>query len=183
MKKSIVLLFSAITLSGIAFASHTYDNEGVYDKIRKEEKEKKDSVKAVQIADSMKAMTFRIEATNVFPSGNFRPRSLTGEYYFEVRDSVLKCYLPYFGISRKAFMGSSLAVESEGGKIDPKMEYDSRKRCYELEFDFVNDPTGEILEAYLLIYDTGKSVLTLSSTYRDLITYMGEIRIDEPKNE
>ena len=122
---------------------------------------------------------FVFAATQMLPSGG-RSRSLTSTYDVQIDNDTITCYLPYFGRAHTASYGSSDSPMDFKQPIE-EYEFEKTKKGYEIKFSVKNKT--DRLNFSFQIADNGSSSLSLTSTNRSPISYIGNIEKPEEKKK
>jgi Domain of unknown function (DUF4251) len=119
---------------------------------------------------------YEFEPTNTTTGGG-RLKQLTPGYVLEMRGDTLKVYLPYFGKAYTAPINSSDAgydftstdfsyEVSEGKKDSYIVSIKTKDRSYNADFE-------------LTVYDNASAYLRASSTYKQSVSYNGDVKAKE----
>ncbi|HNR27533.1 MAG TPA: DUF4251 domain-containing protein [Bacteroidales bacterium] len=130
--------------------------------------EKEEQVKAI-----VESGSFVIRFDRVNPATG---RSITLSPFYEMSyDSTrVSCYLPYFGRSYTAPMDPrKLAIELTDKEVEPEISFNPR-RGYTLVFT-ARTETNELITFYLRISLSGMTTLSINSSSRQSITYLGDL--------
>ena len=135
--------------------------------------------------EAMKKMAFtglyQFEATRAYAAGYSSMNLSGGIYYLTVNYYDVKAYLPFFGVQYMADtqIGSGISID---GKLEDIMieESDSRHRVL-VRFSVDSDSDKYLIN--LDIGPSGEANLTISSSKRSTITYMGKVTPIEPEEE
>jgi len=125
---------------------------------------------------------YEFRATHVYPSGGYPARNIAGNrYYLSVNVYDVKAFLPFFGVQYMAGRPGESGISLEG-KMENLMieESDSRHRV------LIRFSVEEESDNYLITLDIGpggNASLSISSTKRSTINYVGEVIPVEPAEE
>ena len=126
--------------------------------------------KAVAEAVENRQMHIDIRSMNTLRYGS---RTVTPDFYLELKGDTLRSYLPYLGQAYRAPMASP----SEGLNFEARVltirESHPKKNLSRLE---INVKTNEDSYFYSVeLYDSGKAYILVRSQYRDPIGFDGEL--------
>ena len=135
--------------------------------------------------EAMKKMAFtglyQFEATRAYAAGYSSMNLSGGIYYLIVNYYEVQAHLPFYGVQYMADMqrGSGISID---GKLKDIMieESDSRHRVL-VRFSVDSDSDKYLIN--LDIGPSGEANLTISSSKRSTITYMGKVTPIEPEEE
>ena len=156
------------------------------------------NVDATQIKTVVESQNFSIESNMAQPmatigmsqlqnSGLLGPEnsasniSLIGNSNFlKINGDSIMSHLPYFGERRSsAGYGGDNAIEFEGELSDYNAVWDDKKQRYIITFSAKSN--SEQFDVRMLLYPSLKSYVTLTSSTRTSITYIG--KVNQIKNE
>ncbi len=124
---------------------------------------------------------YQFEATRAYATGYASVDLAGGIYYLIVNYYEVQAYLPFYGVQYMADMqrGSGISID---GKLEDIMieESDSRHRVL-VRFSVDSDSDKYLIN--LDIGPSGEANLTISSSKRSTITYMGKVTPIEPEEE
>lgn len=128
---------------------------------------------------------YRFTATHVYPSGGYPARDIGGNrYYLSVDVYDVQAFLPFFGEQYMAARPGESGISIDG-KLENLMieESDSRHRVL---IRFSVEEESDNYQVTLDIGPSGDANLTISSTKRSTISYVGKVNpldIEEDKEE
>lgn len=126
--------------------------------------------KAVAEAIAKRQLHIDITSMNTMRYG---ARTVTSDFYLEVRGDTLRSYLPYLGQAYQApYASPSIGLNFE----TPLLTYQesrNKKDCTQLE---MTAKTQEDVYQYKIdIYDTGEAFIHVASQHRDPISFTGSV--------
>ncbi len=125
---------------------------------------------------------YEFTATHVYPGGGFPSRDITGNrYYLSVNEYDVKADLPFFGTQYMPDKPGRSGVSFEGEMKNLMIEESDNRHRVLVRFS-VDDESDN----YLITMDIGPSGdanLTISSSKRSTITYVGKITPIIPDEE
>jgi len=172
--ETIILFILSVLLTDCAALNRTLEKQ-------RERREKK----IEEGYEAMKELAFSglyyFEATRAYGAGYASVDLTGGMYYLTVNYYDVQAYLPFFGVQYMADMqiGSGISID---GKLEDIMieESDSRRRVL-VRFSVKSGSDNFIIN--LDIGPSAEANLTVSSTKRSTITYMGKVSPIEPEEE
>lgn len=119
----------------------------------------------------------QIENSGLLGPGNSAGNiSLVGNSNFLkiMRDSITS-YLPYYGEQRSSvsYGTDNGAIELEGEILNYNSVWDDKKQHYTIRFQAKSN--NELFDVRIILYPNLKSYITLSSSARTSITYIGKV--------
>ncbi|MFA5301367.1 MAG: DUF4251 domain-containing protein [Bacteroidales bacterium] len=158
---SLVLLF---------FASESMEAQ-----TRKEEKAARKAAQEQQVCDLVDSGSFAISFDRANPTRGMS-RTLSPDYEMKFENNRVTTYLPYFGTAHTAPMDpTKLAIELTDQEIDVKTEKDPKKG-YSVTFS-AKTQTNENITFYLKITYSGMATLSINSSTREPISYLGNLKM------
>ncbi len=134
------------------------------------QKEKEEQVKAI-----VESSRFVILFDRANPSIG-RSVMLSPLYEMRFDSTCVSVYLPYFGRSYTAPADPrKLAIELEDTEIQAQTSFNERKG-YTIVFSSKTE-TNELITFYLKITLSGMSTLSINSSFRQSITYLGNLKM------
>ena len=126
--------------------------------------------KAVAEAVAKRQMHIDITSMNTMRYGS---RTVTPDFFLELKGDTLRSYLPYLGQAYQAPMGSPSQGLNFDALIQAIREYHPKAHLSRLEIDV---RTKEDVFLYVVeLYDTGKADVYVRSQHRDPISFDGEL--------
>lgn len=160
MKKSILLIIATIFIVSCASLNNGQK------KISAEQK-------ALQIEDSIQAKSFEVDFNYVTPM-SMPPHNLTSNYYLRIKGDSVQSELPYFGRAYYSNISNNdRSPLSFNSRITDIKTVKNKKNDYTIIFKTKNDT--EDMEYTLNIYPNGQAYLNVNSTYREAISFNGDI--------
>ena len=144
---------------------------------RKERKAAREAKLIEETKTALENKDFVFSATQMLPSGA-RSRSLTSTYDVRVKNDTIICYLPYMGTAHMASYGGNESPMDFTQPIE-KYQFEKTKKGYEIKFSVNNK--SDRLNFFFQIADNGSSSLSVNSTNRSSISYIGNIEKPEEK--
>ncbi len=134
------------------------------------QKEKEENKKVV--AKILKTNNFKFTAQQAIPM-RMTLIQLTSEYNLKVSKDTLDCYLPYFGVATQVPYGST----NNGIQfISTKFSYDKvSKPNGSYEITIIPGDTDKVNRMYLTVSENGYANLSVTSNFRDPISFNGVI--------
>lgn len=101
--------------------------------------------------------------------------------YFQIKDSIVRAFLPFYGERRQSgpYMSGKTGIEFESAPQDFKANI-GKKNSYEIRFN-INDKnyTSESYMVYVQVFPNLSSSIMVSSSHRSSMTYRGKANIIE----
>ncbi len=142
---------------------------------RKEEKAARKAAVEQHVCDLVDSGTFSISFDRANPARGMS-RILSPEYEMKFEDNRVTAYLPYFGRAHTAPMDpTKLAIELTDQEVDVKAKKDPKKG-YSLTFS-TKTQTNENITFYLKITYSGMATLSINSSTREPISYLGNLKM------
>lgn len=124
---------------------------------------------------NVKTNDFYVEVDRIIPLGFPQKETLDG-YFLSVKGDTLNCMLPYIGKANLSFADeNAISIEADDYKISPKASYNEKKKGYQVDFSFTNRYCAETFDVMVELYDGGYAYIRVTSAYRDMIQYHGQI--------
>ena len=113
------------------------------------------------------------------PGSNVNRIDLTGTAnYLKMQGDQVEMQLPYYGERQiNQTYGRAPGMVFEGNAIDIQTRKNEKKQYYDLDFNLKNET--ELLQCSLRIFSGMRTILTIYSSQRNMIRYVGEIRVQE----
>lgn len=142
---------------------------------RKEEKAARKAALEQQVCNLVESGTFAISFDRANPARGMS-RTLSPDYEMKFENNRVTTYLPYFGRAHTAPMDpTKLAIELSDQEVVIKKEKDPKKG-YSLTFSATTQ-TNENITFYLKITYSGMVSLSINSSTREPISYLGNLKI------
>ena len=138
---------------------------------QQERAEKRNEIRGA-VAEAVESQQIRI-GISWMNTLRYGAKSVTPDFYLELKGDTLNSYLPYMGQAYRPTMPS----QSEGLNFEvpaqsvKKSHPKNNKWIYEISARTNEDNYKYVVE----IYDTGKATIHVSSTSRDPISFDGEL--------
>ena len=102
-------------------------------------------------------------------------RTVTPDFYLELRGDTLRSYLPYLGQAQVSQFSPSIGLNFE----EPVRQYmESRPKSKYTQLD-IDVRTREDSYHYVIdIYDSGEATIRVRSQYRDPVSFDGTLDIE-----
>lgn len=124
---------------------------------------------------NVKTNDFYVEVDRIIPLGFPQKETLDG-YFLSVKGDTLNCMLPYIGKANLSFADeNAISIEADDYKISPKASYNEKKKGYQVDFSFTNRYCAETFDVTVELYDSGYAYIRVTSAYRDMIQYHGQV--------
>ena len=113
------------------------------------------------------------------PGSNVNRIDLTGTAnYFNMKGDQVEMQLPYYGERQvNQTYGRAEGMEFEGTATEIKTKKNERSNYYDLDFNLNNNT--ELLQCSLRVFPGMRTILTIYSSQRNMIRYVGELRLQE----
>ena len=142
---------------------------------RKEEKAARKAAVEQQVCDLVDSGTFALSFDRANPARGMS-RTLSPDYEMKFDNNRVTTYLPYFGRAQTAPMDpTKLAIELKDQEVEAKTEKDPKKG-YSITFS-AKTQTNENITFYLKITYSGMATLSINSSTRDPISYLGNLKM------
>ena len=126
---------------------------------------------AAMVRDALYDRHYKIDVDFMYPLRG-SARSLTPDYYLEVRNDTLISHLPYFGEARNLPYGGGQGLNFTE-RINSYNEYQKKNDEFVIEMGVRN--SEDIFVYTIDVYDNGKSSIDVRSRLRDPISFSGEM--------
>lgn len=127
------------------------------------------------------------QVSGLLPAGSTAGNiSLVGNSnYFQLNDSIVKAFLPFYGERRQggAYRSDKMGIEFEGVPQDFKTNI-GKKNSYEIRFK-INDKnySSESYMVYIQVFPNLSSSINVNSSHRTYISYRGKANnIEDDEN-
>ncbi len=165
MKRLVLLSLVMLFLAPGSMAAQT----------RKEEKAAREAAREQQVCDLVESGTFAISFDRANPARGMS-RTLSPDYEMKFENNRVTTYLPYFGRAYTAPMDpTKLAIELTDQEVSVEKEKDPKKG-YSLTFS-AKTQTNENITFYLKITYSGMVTLSINSSARESISYLGDLKM------
>ena len=142
---------------------------------RKEEKAARKAAQEQQVCDLVESGSYAISFDRANPARGMS-RTLSPDYEMKFENNRITTYLPYFGRAHTAPMDpTKLAIELTDQEIEVTTEKDPKKG-YSLTFS-AKTQTNENITFYLKITYSGMATLSINSSTREPISYLGNLKM------
>jgi len=91
-------------------------------------------------------------------------------------------YLPFFGTAQVAGYGQGGAIEFNGEVENYSLVFNDKKQRAIIKFD-INGKTNENFDVLITVYENLNASISVSGTYRSMMSYTGIIKPLEKKEE
>ena len=127
------------------------------------------------IADAIAAKQWHIDISTM-NSMRYGSKTVTPDFYLELRGDTLRSYLPYLGQAHQSSMMSpSIGLNFEEPVSQYKQSMPKSKKYTQIDIDV---RTREDSYHYVIeIYDSGETTIRVRSLYRDPISFDGTLEI------
>ena len=131
---------------------------------------------AAMVKDAVESGNVYVHVEQVIPLSMRMKDVSTDSYSFKLNNGKLTCYLPYFGASHTAIIGTDdTGIKAEAVPVNVNKEFNANKKCWWLTFDFENINMHEQINCRVQIFSNGKTYIRMQPTGRDVILYQGEV--------
>ena len=116
------------------------------------------------------------------PGSNVNRIDLTGTAnYFNMQGDEVEMQLPYYGERQiNQTYGRAEGMAYEGTAMDIRTKKNEKNGYYDLDFHLKNKT--ELLQCSLRVFPGMRTILTVYSSQRNMIRYVGELKPLEPKS-
>lgn len=113
------------------------------------------------------------------PGSNVNRIDLTGTAnYFKMEGNQVEMQLPYYGERQvNQTYGRAQGMEYEGTATDIQTRKNEKNKYYDLDFNLKNNT--ELLQCSLRLFQGMRTILTVYSSQRNMIRYVGELQLQE----
>ena len=169
MKKWISLLLVLFTLA-------IFPDYGSAQMQKLTKKQKKELLK-MAITDKVEKGQIKIDVTRIIPMGG-TPKNTSNQYSLDLIDGKFGCYLPYFGSSSSAPIGTSdISFRTEKQEVDYEVTFNEKKHSYTIKFDFINESMHSKCKATIKISNSGICSIHVDGTHIGGMDYIGSLRL------
>ena len=128
------------------------------------------------VAEAIAKRQVRIDITSM-NTMRYGGRSVTGDFFLELKNDTLHSYLPYLGQAYKSsYVSPSIGLNFEK-PIQNYIESHTKKNRTQLHLDV---RTEEDSYHYTIeIYDTGEAYIHVKSQFRDPISFTGSMKMPD----
>ncbi|HNY05074.1 MAG TPA: DUF4251 domain-containing protein [Candidatus Egerieousia sp.] len=135
---------------------------------------------AAMVKGSVESGNVYVHVRQVIPLSMRMKDVSTDSYSFKLKDRKLTCYLPYFGASHTAIIGTDdTGIKAEAVLVNVNKEFNAKKKCWWLTFAFENVNLHEQINCRVQIFYNGQTYIKMQPTGRDSILYQGEVEKQE----
>lgn len=142
---------------------------------RKQDKLEKQEEKALLVRELVESKRYVINCDRIYPQ-RYSSRYITDSYSVEMRGDTLRSYLPYIGVAQSPSYGGENVLNFEGVYSNYQCVEGKKGR---LIVSFTVENNNETLDYELTIYTNGKANVYIQPLRRDLVSYSGELELDE----
>ena len=113
------------------------------------------------------------------PGSNVNRIDLTGTAnYLNMKGDQVEMYLPYYGERQiNQTYGRAQGMEYAGPATDIRTKKNEKNNYYDLEFNLKNQT--ELLQCSVRVFSGMRTILTIYSSQRNMIRYVGELKVQE----
>ena len=131
------------------------------------------------VADAIAARQWHIDISTM-NSMRYGSKTVTPDFYLELRGDTLRSYLPYLGQAyQSSMMSPAIGLNFEEPVRQYKQSMPKSKKYTQIEIDV---RTREDSYHYVIeIYDSGETTIRVRSLYRDPISFDGTLEIAHDK--
>ena len=124
------------------------------------------------VVEAVAKKQWRIDVTSM-STLRYGSRTVTPDFYLELRGDTLQSYLPYLGQAHQAPMASP----SQGLNFKaPIIKYEERKpRAHLSQIDIDVKTQEDTYHYHVELYDTGQAYIQVRSQHRDPISFDGRM--------
>ncbi len=131
------------------------------------------------VADAIAARQWHVDISTM-NSMRYGSKTVTPDFYLELRGDTLRSYLPYLGQAyQSSMMSPAIGLNFEEPVRQYKQSMPKSKKYTQIEIDV---RTREDSYHYVIeIYDSGETTIRVRSLYRDPISFDGTLEIAHDK--
>ena len=151
--------------------------ENSYAQMKKLTNKQKKELLKMAVSDKVEKGQIKININRIIPIGG-TPRNTADQYSLDLVDGKLGCYLPYFGSSSSAPIGSQdISIRTENQEVEYTVEHNEKKGSYTIKFEFENDNMHNKCDATIKISATGICTIHINCTHMSGMDYNGAMRL------
>ena len=131
---------------------------------------------AAMVKEAVESGNVYVHVGQVIPLSMRMKDVSTDSYSFKLNDGKLTCYLPYFGASHTAIIGTDdTGIKAEAMPVNVNKKFNAKKKCWWLTFDFENVNMHERINCNVQIFSNGQIYIKMQPEGRDSIQYQGNV--------
>lgn len=142
----------------------------------------KEDKQEAMVKEAVESGNVYVHVEQVLPLSMRMKDVSTDSYAFRLKGGKLTCYLPYFGASHTAMIGTDdTGIKAEAVPVKIQKEFNAKKNCWRMAFGFTSDNLHEHISCKVQIFVNGQTYIQMQSEGRDSIQYQGTVEEEKEK--